>query len=87
MVGLVQSASESACVDHHFVPLFFLQLQVPLFPASLMGAPSAVLSEVCRRCRLLGWLFGKALIDKHLDERLLPLQVITSPVVLVDIER
>lgn len=66
-------------MEHHVAnrcfPVVALQLQVPLYPASLMGAPQALLNEVCQRYRLLGWLLGKALIDKHLDERLLPLQV------------
>jgi len=69
-------------------------LQCTLHPASLLGIEAAgagasqvksvsdgsQVRGVLRRFELLGWLFGKALIDKRHDERLLPLRL--SPVFL-----
>eukprot|EP01050_Picozoa_sp_SAG11_P013228 SAG11_NODE_1532_length_4732_cov_4.721563_4_plen_72_part_00 len=47
-------------------------LMCDLFPHSLLGAPEAVVRAVSRRFELLGWLFGKVLIDKSLDDRCTP---------------
>eukprot|EP01043_Picozoa_sp_COSAG02_P029877 COSAG02_NODE_1879_length_10557_cov_2.360976_5_plen_1465_part_01 len=54
-------------------------LQCALHPVSLLGIkagdPSGAVTAVLRRFELLGWLFGKALIDRRHDERLLPLRL------------
>eukprot|EP01045_Picozoa_sp_COSAG04_P004472 COSAG04_NODE_194_length_20815_cov_4.321591_16_plen_456_part_00 len=54
-------------------------LQCALHPASMLQQTAApAVTKVLRRFELLGWLFGKALMDKRHDERLLPLHL--SPV-------
>ena len=56
-------------------------LACALHPASLLEATSgAKVGIILKRFETLGWLFGKALIDKRHDERLLPLML--SPVFL-----
>jgi hypothetical protein len=57
------------------------QLLCELYPHSLLGVASShgdrsgTADAVCRRFRLLGWLFAKALLDQQMDERLLPLRL------------
>ena len=57
-------------------------LQCGLHPVSLLGMNagegSGAVAAVLRRFELLGWLFGKALIDRRHDERLLPLRLSPS---------